>query len=79
MKEVSVSKFKATCLELLRTVSETGVSIRITKLGEPIAEVHPPQLNRKESPYGCMEGRGEILGDVLSPAVPAKKWGALKP
>lgn len=78
MKEVSVSKFKATCLELLRKVSETGVPILITKLGEPIAEVRPPQSTRTESPYGCMKGRGEILGDVLSPAVPAEEWEALK-
>ena len=77
-KEVSVSKFKATCLELLREIQETGQSVVITKHGKPIAEVHPPQRRRDRSPIGIMKGRGEILGDIVSPVVPAHEWEALK-
>ena len=78
VKEVSVSKFKATCLELLREVQETGQSILITKHGNPVAEVHPPRPKRARSPIGIMKGRGEILGDIVSPAVPAEEWDGLK-
>jgi prevent-host-death family protein len=77
-KEVSVSKFKAICLELLREVQETGESILITKHGKPVAEVHPPRAKRLRSPVGVMKGRGEILGDIVSPAAPAEIWDALK-
>jgi prevent-host-death family protein len=78
MQEVSVSKFKATCLELLRKVLETGQPILVTKHGEPIAEVRPPQPPRgAESPVGCMKGRAAILGDVISP-VAEKDWEVLK-
>jgi prevent-host-death family protein len=77
-KKVSVSKFKATCLELLREIQETGQSILITKHGKPIAEVYPPQSKRGRSPIGIMKGRGEILGDIVSPAAPAGEWEALE-
>jgi prevent-host-death family protein len=77
-KEVSVSRFKATCLELLREVQETGESILITKHGTPVAEVHPPRRKRVRSPLGIMKSRGAILGDIVSPAAPAEEWEALK-
>ena len=78
MRAVSVSKFKATCLELLRNVEETGEPILITKRGQPIAEVRAPQRRRARSPFACMKDRTKILGDVLSPAVPALEWDVLK-
>lgn len=78
MEEISISKFKATCLELLRKVRDTGQPILVTKQGEPIAEVRPPQPPRRaESPVGCMKGRVTILGDIVSP-VSDKDWEVLK-
>ena len=77
MQEVSISKFKATCLELLRKVRSTGQPILVTKHGEPIAEVRPPQPPRRaESPVGCMKGRVVILGDIISP-VAENDWEVL--
>jgi antitoxin (DNA-binding transcriptional repressor) of toxin-antitoxin stability system len=73
-----MSKFKAKCLKLLRKVQETGKSILITKDGKPVAEVHPPRAKRVRSPVGVMKGRGEILGDIVSPAAPAEVWEVLK-
>ncbi len=78
MKEVSVSKFKATCLELLRIVEETGEPVLVTKHGRPVAEVRAPQKKRARSSFGCMKDRTEILGDIISPAVPAEGWEVLK-
>ena len=78
MKQVSVSEFKATCLELLRNVEETGESVLVTKHGRPIAEVRAPRLKRTRSAFGCMKDRTRILGDVTEPAVPAEEWEALE-
>ncbi len=75
MEEVAISRFKATCLELLRRVQMTGQPILVTRHGEPIAEVRPPgQLPRGARLMGCMEGTGEVLGDIISPAVPIDGW-----
>ena len=78
MQEITISKFKATCLELLRQVRATGQPILVTKHGEPLAEVRPPQPPQKvKSPVGCMKGRVEILGDIISP-VANGDWEVLK-
>ena len=78
MKKVSISRFKATCLELLRLVQETGEPILITKRGEALAEVRPPQSQESRSPLGIMKARTTILGDVTSPAVAPDEWDVLK-
>ena len=78
VKTVSISEFKSTCLELLRQVRETGSPILVTKHGEPIAEVRPPQRVQTRSPIGIMKGRGEILDDIVAPASPAEEWDVLQ-
>src|SRR5438132_8884485 len=40
--EVTISKFKATCLALLAKVKRTGRPILVTRKGEPIAQIIPP-------------------------------------
>lgn len=78
METVSISKFKATCLELLKKVQLTGEPILVTKRGEPIAEIRPaPQPARPESWIGSMKGTVEILGDIISP-VAEDDWEVLR-
>jgi len=74
--EISVSEFKATCLEILREIESSGQSIVVTRHGRPVAEVHPPRPRRARSPIGIMKGRGTIQGDILSPATPDRVWEA---
>jgi len=79
MKEIAVSKFKATCLSLLDRIARTGQSILITKKGKPLAQVLPPPVpERKKSWLGSRGGSGKIVGDTVSPAVDADDWKAFK-
>ena len=76
---ISISKFKATCLRLLDNVKKTGKSILVTRKGEPIALVTPPPPPPKPDQWlGCMKGRIEITGDVISPVLEEKEWEVLK-
>ena len=69
--ELGATEFKAICLQLMDEVQRTGRSVVITKRGKPVAQLTPPPLPEKpKSPFGCMAGRGEILGDIVSPAIP---------
>lgn len=78
-KEISISKFKATCLRLLDTLQKTGGSILVTKKGEPIALVTPPPPPPKNDKWlGCMKDQIKITGDILSPVLDAEDWKALK-
>jgi prevent-host-death family protein len=47
MQEIAISEFKAKCLALLEQVRATKKPIRITRFGKPVAEVIPPDGNRR--------------------------------
>jgi prevent-host-death family protein len=79
MIEVAISEFKAKCLALLEQVRRTRQPIRITRHGKPIAEVVPPSPIEDRSAWmGSMEGKMEILGDIISPAADEDEWEALR-
>lgn len=73
-----MSRFKATCLELLQRVRRTGQTIIITRHGEPIAQVGPVSVARQtESWLGSARKTGEILGDIVTPLAD-QGWEALE-
>lgn len=78
MEEIAISKFKATCLALLERVRKTRRPIRVTKFGQPVAEVVPPAPKRKPKQWlGSMAGTIQIKGDIVAPASDEKDWEAL--
>lgn len=69
MEQISISKFKATCLAVLERVRKTGEPIRITKFGKPIAEVVAvPETRKRELGYmrGTLVGPEMSLADMAS-------------
>lgn len=79
MERVPISKFKATCLELLKRVKRTGRPILVTRRGEPIAQIlPPPPPERPRAWLGSFRGTGRILGDILAPAASEEEWEALR-
>lgn len=69
METIAISKFKATCLSLLDRVKKTGQPLVITRRGEPIAQVIPPEPpeSAEKDTFGCMAGTLEITGDIVEP------------
>jgi prevent-host-death family protein len=79
MEEVSISEFKAKCLAILEQVRKTKKPVRITRFGKPVAEVVPPSPDKDAGNWlGCMKGRMEILGDIISPATDLDEWEVLR-
>ncbi|MHB1890711.1 MAG: type II toxin-antitoxin system Phd/YefM family antitoxin [Acidimicrobiales bacterium] len=79
LEEVSVSKFKATCLALLEKVRETGRPILVAKRGVALAEVVPSSaghLGIRE--LGGLARSGRITGDIVTPATDPASWEALR-
>jgi len=72
MREIAISKFKATCLAVLEDVQRTGVPVRITRFGKPVAEVVPAGPVKKTS-WG-MKGTAEITGDIVGPIGAFDSW-----
>jgi prevent-host-death family protein len=68
MKTVSVTEFKAHCLELVNEVSRTGESVVLTKRGKPTAMVVPPPVQEaKRWILGQHKDTAKIVGDIIAP------------
>jgi prevent-host-death family protein len=79
MNEISASEFKAKCLAILDEVNKTRKPVRITKRGKVIAELVPPSPPTHRGNWlGCMKGKMEILGDIVSPATEPEEWEGLR-
>jgi prevent-host-death family protein len=79
MEEIAISKFKATCLEVIERVRRTRTPVRVTRFGKPVAEVTPPSISeRKGARTGSMVGTARIKGDIVSPAGDPDDWEVLR-
>jgi len=77
MKEIAISEFKAKCLGILEEVRKTRKPIRVTRFGEPVAEVVPPAPQpRPRNWLGSMQGTIEIVGDIVGPTGTLDDWEA---
>jgi antitoxin (DNA-binding transcriptional repressor) of toxin-antitoxin stability system len=76
VKEIPVSKFKATCLAVLENVRKSGKPVRVTRFGQPIADISPPGGAKLAPRLGGGVGRGKILGDIVSPISDESDWEA---
>lgn len=71
---VSVTEFKAKCLDLLEDVSTKGDTITVTKRGKPLATVSPaPPPKPYKSPIGMWKGKVKIT-DADIRAVRKAMW-----
>ena len=71
MNEISISKFKATCLAVLEKVRTSGEPNRVTKFGKPVAGIQPPAAAELTKPLperqmGFLEDAFEITGDIVN-------------
>ena len=71
--QISASKFKAKCLELMDRVNEFGEEVLITKRGKVIARLCPVSPVSHDS-FGCMKGSGAVSGDIMQ--TPPQDWEA---
>jgi antitoxin (DNA-binding transcriptional repressor) of toxin-antitoxin stability system len=63
--DISVTQFRANCLELIRRVETGGEAIDIKRRGKVVARLSPPptpsQVRRK--PWERLRGSGELLAE----------------
>ena len=65
MREIAISKFKATCLAVIDEINRTKKPVRVTRFGKPMAEVRP--VAQEPRKLGGMRDYGEIVGDIVGP------------
>jgi len=64
-KSIPASLFKAKCLALLDEVSQTGLTMIVTKRGKPVAKVMPVGPTKEPDLLGSV--RYESEEDLLAP------------
>ena len=79
MREIAVSKFKATCLAVIEDVRRTRRPVRITRFGKPVAEVVPASAAPAQSWLGSMRDSLEIAGDIVGPVGAFARWTSRRP
>lgn len=75
MITITATEFKAKCLELMDTVSQTGEVFQITKRGKVIAELRAPETTKPYGP-GYAKGTIQIVGDIMAPY--DVEWDAMR-
>jgi len=76
-RNVPATEFKARCLELMDRVAETRETYVITKRGKPVARLVPVKADDAAPLFGRLRDLVEEMGDVVSPAIPARDWEAV--
>jgi len=77
MRTMSAAEFKTHCLRVMDEVRRRREPVVVTKKGVPVAKLVPADEPPAEI-FNALKGRIEIVGDIVSPVVPAEEWEALR-
>ena len=75
-RTIPAGEFKNRCLALMDEVNETGEEIVITKHGKPVSRLVPAEESKPQM-WGRNRDQIRIVGDIMSPVVPAEEWEAI--
>ena len=75
-RTIPAGEFKNRCLALMDEVNETGEEIVITKHGKPVSRLVPAEESKPQM-WGRYRDQIRIVGDIMSPVVPAEEWEAI--
>ena len=79
MESMPISKFKATCLATLDRVRRTSKPLRVTRFGQPVADIVPATPARSARKWlGSLRGTLTITGDITVPSGKLARWTTLK-
>ena len=74
VREIAISRFKATCLAVLEDVRRTRRPVRVTRFGKPVADVFPSNVLPKQCWLSRMRGSLETSGDIVKPVRAFERW-----
>lgn len=72
--QVTITKFKAHCLELIDEVHQTHQDIVITRKGKPLAKLSYLPDVKADDYVGSLTGVGKTMADLTEPI--AEVWEA---
>lgn len=78
--DISVTDFRAQCLELIRLVEAGGEEVQIRRHGRVVARLTPPSRPGEigQAPWRALRGSGVLQGDPADSVLEAQDFGALR-
>jgi prevent-host-death family protein len=78
--DVSVTEFRAQCLELIRQVENGGEVVEITRHGKLVARLTPPSARSAQSPqpWTTLRGSGVLHAEPGETVLEAQAFDALR-
>jgi antitoxin (DNA-binding transcriptional repressor) of toxin-antitoxin stability system len=76
--DISVTRFRASCLELIRRVEAGGEPVDIKRRGKVVARLAPPPLAGEvpRRPWERLHGSGDLLGEPGESVLDEKEFEA---
>jgi prevent-host-death family protein len=78
--DISVTEFRAQCLELIRQVENGGEVVEITRHGKLVARLTPPSARSAQSPqpWTALRGSGVLHAEPGESVLEAQAFDALR-
>jgi antitoxin VapB len=76
MAQITTTELPQTLQTLLIEVEGTKTPLTVIHEGKPLVIIHPASTQAPRPSFGAMKGRGEILGDLITPV--AQPWEVLE-
>ncbi len=77
MPQISTNELPENLQQLFTEVQRTKTPLTVIHEGKPLVIISAATTQPKRATFGAMKGSGEILGDLIAPAVPLITWEAL--
>ncbi len=76
LQELKEQSYKLSPSDRLELISAIAQSLQ--KSREMSVDIEPKPIQNKRPAFGVMKGSGEILGDIVAPALPENAWEVLQ-
>jgi prevent-host-death family protein len=78
--DISVTRFRAHCLELIRQVESGGEAVLITRHGKPVARLTPPSMGASSDPqpWAALRGSGVLHAEPEDSVLEVQAFDALR-
>ena len=78
MPQISTNELPENLQQLFTEIQRTQTPLTVIHEGKPLVIISPATTQPKRPTFGAMKGSGEILGDLVAPAIPLSTWEALQ-
>jgi len=78
MGQLSTAELPQALLNLFTEIQQTKTPLTVFHNGQPWVIIYPATTPKQRPAFGSMKGSGEILGDIVMPALPENVWEVLQ-